>query len=99
MEVEMSNTESGEIEVKEVIEVAIQVKSGVGAERLVKVRLGANLLAVVEIVARERGLPVEELVIVREGEDADLTLEAIIDRDYPRHRRHHVHHRSLVEVL
>jgi hypothetical protein len=75
------------------------VKSGFAEERQIKLAQGASLMDVVEIIARERKLPIEEFVIIREGQDAPLALEFVIAPDYPHHRRHHVHYHSMVKVV
>jgi hypothetical protein len=95
----MGNTESGEIVHRETDEVALLVKSGLAEERRIGLAQGASLEAVVEFIARERGLPIEELVIVREGEDEPLALELVIMPEYPHRRRHHVHYRGMVKVV
>jgi hypothetical protein len=47
---------------------------------------------ILEIFAAERGCAVEELVLIRDGEDEPLSKIVLIDAGYPRNRRHHVHH-------
>jgi hypothetical protein len=94
----MSNLE-GEIALEEAGKVGLIVKTDLREVREVKLVEGARLGAVVEIIARERGVAVEELMIVREGEDAVLAVDLVIGPDYPYKRRHHVHHRSVVNVI
>ncbi len=74
------------------------VKAGQGDERTVDVPSGRNVTVILEIFAAERGCAVEELVLIREGEDEPLSGIVLIDADYPRNRRHHVHHVSAVKV-
>lgn len=93
----MNSVEGGEIELKEAQEVAFLVKTGLTEQRHMNIAYGASLLAIVEVIARERGIAVEELVIVREGEGI-VAVDLIIESGHPHKRRYHVHHRSLVKV-
>ncbi len=95
----MSDMGSEEAALEQAEEVALLVKTGLTEEREIKLEHGASLLRIVEFVASERGLLVEELAIFREGEVEELGLELVITPDYPHHRRHHVHHKSLVNVM
>jgi transposase len=74
------------------------VKAGQGDERTVDLPSGRNVTVILEIFAAERGCPVEELVLIRDGEDEPLSGIVLIDAGYPRNRRHHVHHVSAVKV-
>jgi hypothetical protein len=76
----------------------ILVKAGHADERTVEVVSGHRVTAILEIFAAERGCGVEELVLIREGEHEPLAVTIVIDADYPRRRRHHVHHVSAVKV-
>ena len=78
--------------------VAIPVKSGCSEERVVELELGSRVIAVLEIVAAERGCRVEELVLLREGEDELLTSDLVVDSNYPDKCRHHVHYLGEVAV-
>ena len=80
-------------------EVEITFKISVEDERRVKVRYGMVLKTVLEVFSRERGCPVEELIVVREGEEGELDLGALIEPGYPHHRRHHVHHKGAIDVV
>lgn len=73
------------------------VKAGLIDERTVDLELGCRVTALLDVFAAERGCAVEELVLMREGDDAPLTEIVLVEADYPR-RRHHVHHRSAVKV-
>jgi hypothetical protein len=88
------NTET----VGEACDVEILVKADHADERTVNVTPGRSVTVILEIFAAERGCGVEELVLIREGEDEPLSAIVVIDADYPRHRRHHVHHLSAVKV-
>lgn len=78
--------------------IRIPVKMGRAEERVVELDLGSSITTILDIVATERGCRVEELVLVREGEDNPLTSAILIEADYPRNRRHHVHHAGEVTV-
>lgn len=93
----MNSGEGGEIELEEAQEVALLVKTGLTEQRHMNIAHGASLLAIVEVVARERGIALEDLVIVREGEGI-VAVDLIIEPGYHHKRRYHVHHRSLVKV-
>jgi len=80
-------------------EVEIAFKVSVDEERRVKVRFGTVITTVLEVFARERSCPVEELIVIREGEEVELDLGTVIEPGYPHHRRHHVHHKSALEVV
>jgi hypothetical protein len=77
---------------------AVLVKVGLADERTVDVELGSSVEVLLDVVAAERGCRIEDLIVVREGEDEPLSATILIDADYPRHRRHHVHHRGEVKV-
>ena len=77
---------------------ALLVKAGLTDERTLQLEPGHRLTAVLEIFAAERGCEVEELVLLREGENEPLSALAVIEVGYPSHRRHHVHHVGDVEV-
>ena len=78
--------------------IPLLVKAGLADERMVDLESGRSVTTILEIFAVERGCAVEELVIVREGEHAPLTEVVLVEVDYPRRRRHHVHHKSAVKV-
>jgi hypothetical protein len=76
----------------------IPVKTGHGQDRYVEVEHGRPITVILEIIAAERGCGVEELIIVREGENEPLTEIVIVEAGYPHGHRHHVHHKSEVTV-
>jgi len=74
------------------------VKAGHDDERAVEFESGRSFNAVLEIFAAERGCKVDELVLFREGGDEPLSALVVIEADYPRHRRHHLHYVGDVKV-
>lgn len=62
----------------------------------IEVRTGETIEHLLKIVATDHGLLVEDLYIVREGDDAPLACEHPIHDGHQ--RRHHVHHRQPVTV-
>lgn len=78
--------------------VSIPVKLGVSDERVVEIDVGRSARAILEIAALERGCSIEELVLVREGEDGHIAEDILITAEYPHNRRHHVHHLGEVRV-
>ncbi len=95
----MSEHEVEEAALVNAEEVVLTVKSGLNEECEHKLPYGAPLLRVVEVVARNRGLLAEEFIITREGQVEELSLQLVIEPDYPHRRRHHVHHKSQVRVI
>jgi hypothetical protein len=79
--------------------VGIPVKTGHGEERVVDLRLGSRVTEILDIIAAEHGWRIEELILVREGEEEVLTSAILIEAAYPHKRRHHVHHAGDVEVM
>jgi len=78
--------------------IRIPVKTGHAEERVIELDLGDSVTVILDIVAAERGCRVEELVLVRDGEDESLTTVVLVEADYPHKRRHHVHHAGEVTV-
>ncbi|MER8600523.1 hypothetical protein NKH09_21935 [Mesorhizobium sp. M1339] len=78
--------------------VGIPVKAGHGEERVIELDLGGRVTVILDIIAAERGCSVEELILVREGDEEPLTEMVVIEADYPHKRRHHVHHAGEVAV-
>lgn len=78
--------------------ISIRVKTGRDEERVVELEPGTSPTAILDIVAADRGCPAQELVVVREGEVALLTSDAVVDADYPCKCRHHVHYLGEVAV-
>jgi hypothetical protein len=77
----------------------ILIKVAHGEERNVLIASGSNVTAILEIFATERGCTIEELVLVREGEEQPLSAVVVIDTDYPHRCRHHLHHAKAVKVI
>ena len=77
---------------------AVPVKSGHAEEQVVELELGNSVTTILEIFAAERACLVEELVLVREGEDGPLTSTIMVDAKYPHTRCHHVHYPGEVTV-
>ena len=69
-----------------------------GHDRFVELRPGQRLEHLLEIVARDGGLVIEELIILRDGEAEPIHRGSMIDHNYPHRHRHHVHRRHPVTV-
>lgn len=76
----------------------IPVVAGLAEEFIAELESGASVVEIISVVATKRGCSIEELVLVREGEDEPLSPDTPVDADYPHRRRHHVHHVSKVRV-
>lgn len=76
----------------------IPVKTGEHEERIIRAAPGSRVTLILEIMAAEKGCAVEELIIVREGDDEPLTSAVLIEENYPHRRRHHVHRAGEVTV-
>ena len=70
-----------------------------GQERDFPVRHGHSLGDILNVLSRELGCPVDELIIVREGEKEPVSAIIVVDEHYPLHRRHHVHLPNPVKVV
>lgn len=90
--------EDSGVEVAEIAKIKIPVKAGHGDERIIEVDIGDQITVVLAVIAKERGCGIDELVVVREGEDDPVAVVIVIEADYPHQRRHHVHHVSEVAV-
>lgn len=77
---------------------SVPVKTGLSEERIVTLCEGQSVTTILQIISVERGCAIEELVLVREGEDEQLVEAILVDADYPHQRRHHVHHAGQVAV-
>jgi hypothetical protein len=77
--------------------VNISVRTGYGEERIFALGHGEMVTTILDTISVERGCPVEELELLREGEAEPLTAITTIHADYPSKRRHHVHH--IAEVM
>jgi hypothetical protein len=80
-------------------EFEINVKSGPTDERVIRLGGGRRAREIVEIFAAERSVKAEELLLVIEGDAEPMKIDVVVDEAYPHHRRHHVHHAGLVDVL
>jgi|SRR6185437_4814274 hypothetical protein len=78
--------------------IKIPVRTAHAEERLIEVEIGSPATVIVDIVAAERGCRVEELILIRDGEDQPLTAAILIEEGYPHKRRHHVHHVGEIAV-
>jgi hypothetical protein len=90
--------EEGDVEVAEIVKIKIPVKAGHGDDRVIEVDVGDQVTVILEVIAKERGCGIDELVVVREGESEPVAAVIVIEADYPHQRRHHVHHVSEVTV-
>jgi hypothetical protein len=81
------------------VEMKIKVTAGLGDERIVPIRHGHRPVEILEIFAGERGCKAEELVLIIEGGAEPVTVDIVIDANYPGHKRHHVHHAGQVDVF
>ncbi len=82
-----------------ITKIKIEVKSGLNEERVVEIDLEQPAEVILAVVASERGCRVEELLLIREGETNPISGQTPIGRDYPHHRRHHVHSARDIEVI
>jgi hypothetical protein len=76
----------------------ISVKTGEDEERIIGAAPGSRVTVILEVLAAERGCRMEELILIREGDDKPLTAAILIEEDYPCRRRHHVHRAGEVTV-
>ena len=77
--------------------IKISVKSG-REMHIVEIELGKSVSAILEFVADKHGCSVEELILVRNGEDEPLATVIVIDEAYPHNHQHHVHFKGPVKV-
>lgn len=94
-EIEVAERSANDDTRREVIK--IPVKSG-HEQHIVELKLGASVTAILEFVADKHGCSVEELILVRDGEDEPLATVIVIDEAYPHGHQHHVHFKGLVKV-
>ena len=78
--------------------IRIRVKADCAEVRVLEFERDANGINIVEFVAAERGCGVEELVVVREGEDEPLAVDVAIDTGDPDKGPVHVHYLGEVKV-
>jgi hypothetical protein len=76
----------------------IPVKTGEDEERMIGATPGSRVTVTLEVLAAERGCRMEELILIRDGDDEPLTEAVLIEEDYPCRRRHHVHRTGEVAV-
>lgn len=76
----------------------VPIKTGHGDEKVIELNLGDRVTVILDLIASERGCPVEELILIREGEEEPITEIVVLDSGYPHNRRHHVHHAGDVVV-
>lgn len=86
------------MEPESALKLPLAVKAGLGDERTFEFALGSSVTAILGVFAAERGCRVEELIMFREGEDEPLSAIILMEAEYPRHRRHHVHHKGEVKL-
>ena len=77
---------------------AIRVKVDCDEARVLELEQGASATGILEVVAGERGCDIEELILVREGEDLLLVVDVPVDTGDPDKRPFHVHYRGEVKV-
>jgi hypothetical protein len=82
--------------------VTVMVVSGRGQVREIEVEIGSDIDVILSVFASERGCSIEELILLREGDqhgkDHPVFPHTPIGHDYPHHRRHHVHYIKNVNV-
>jgi hypothetical protein len=79
--------------------IPLRLKLGFAEERVIEVVVGNSVTAILEIIAIEQGCQVEELILLRDGEDEAISAVTVVDADFPHRRRHHIHHQGEVKVL
>ena len=78
--------------------IAIRVKVDCAEVRVFELKQGASATGILEAVAAERGCGIEELVLVREGEDEPLVVDVAVDAGDPDKGPFHVHYPGEVKV-
>ena len=78
--------------------IAIRVKVDCAEARVFELEQGASATGILEAVAAERGCGIDELVLVREGEDEPLVADVTADTSDPDKRPIHVHYPGEVKV-
>jgi hypothetical protein len=76
----------------------IPVKIGEDEERMIGATPGSRVTLILEVLATERGCRMEELILIRDGDDEPLTAAVLVEENYPCRRRHHVHRTGEVAV-
>lgn len=77
---------------------ALPVKIGFNATIKVPISGTEKIVEILDIVARDRGWQLNDLIIVREGEGSEIDPQTLVDEKYPIQKRHHVHHKGDVAV-
>ena len=78
--------------------ITIRVKVDCAEARVFELEQGASATGILEAVAAERGCGIEELVLVREGEDEPLVVDVAVDTGDPDKGPLHVHYPGEVKV-
>lgn len=81
------------------LKIAVTVKTGWDEERIVEIEAGEPAVAILVVIAAERGCVVEELLLFRDGENDPIPGGTTIGPDYPHRHRHHVHRTRDIEVI
>lgn len=78
--------------------IAIRVKVDCAEARVFELEKGESATGILEVVAAERGCGIEEVVLVREGEDEPLAADVAVDTGDPDKGPFHVHYPGEVKV-
>ena len=78
--------------------ITIRVKRDRAEAQVLELERGARAAGILEVIATERGCGIEELVLVREGEDESLVADVVLDTGDPDRPPFHVHYRGEVKV-
>ena len=78
--------------------IALHVKVDCAEARVFELDKGAGATGILEAVAAERGCGIEELVLVREGEDEPLVVDVAVDVGDPDKGPLHIHYPGEVKV-
>lgn len=79
-------------------EVAVHVRTGRSQDRVINAALHQSVMTILERIAAELDLAIDELDIYRDDHDGPLCKDDLIDIKYPHHHRHHIHHATRVQV-
>ena len=72
---------------------------GMASMEIISIRHGAPLRMIVEFAAGKGGFGHKTALLFVEGENHPLDPDGIVDENYPRHRRHHVHRIREINVV
>ena len=78
--------------------IEIRVKVDCAEARVFELEQGASAAGILEAVAADHDCGVEELVLVREGEDEPLVVDVVVDTGDTNKRPFHVHYPGEVKV-